>query len=100
MLRGLPGIQLKLEFVRRNSLGEHSLILALVCSFPLRDRSTNTIFWLAPHQVLYVFQLAYLNEVKQCRCMNAYKCNKQRNQVSIPSSHKHLELINLILIKA
>jgi hypothetical protein len=71
MLQGLPGIQLKSEVVRRNSLGEHSLILALVRSFPLRDRFTNTIFWLAPHQVLHVFQLAYLNDVQQCICMNA-----------------------------
>jgi hypothetical protein len=44
MLRGLPGIRLKSELVRRNSLGEHSLIQALVRSFHLRDMFTNTIF--------------------------------------------------------
>jgi hypothetical protein len=64
MLRGLLGIRLKLEYVRRNSVGEHSLRLALVRSFYLRDRSINSIFGLAPHQVLYVLQLAYLNEMQ------------------------------------
>jgi hypothetical protein len=64
MLRGLPGIRLKLEYVRRNSFGEHSLHLTLVRSFYLRDGSINSIFGLAPHQVLRVLQLAYLNEVQ------------------------------------
>jgi hypothetical protein len=44
MLWGLFGIRLKSEFVRRNSLGEHSLNLSLVRSFYLRDGSTNSIF--------------------------------------------------------
>jgi hypothetical protein len=67
MLRGLPGIRLKLEYVRRNSLGEHPLIY---------HWSGPSIFGMDPptpssglvsQKVLHVLQLAYL-----MRCNNAY----------------------------
>jgi hypothetical protein len=99
MLRGLPGIRLKLEFVKWNPLGEHSLILALVRSFHLRDRSTNTIFWLAPPHVIHVVHLAYLNEMQDASVWiygnaidDALHTKQDKYKVTL-NTHKHFTLL-------
>jgi hypothetical protein len=71
MLRGLPGSDTS------QRLSEETLLASIPSTYHLFGPSIfgmdppTPSSGLAPRQVLHVFQLAYLNEMQQCICMNA-----------------------------
>jgi hypothetical protein len=71
MLRGLPGIRLKsvklaCTVLRNISTPGMNLRILLSSGWIHQTPSSGS----APHHVLHAFQLAYINEVQQCICMN------------------------------
>jgi hypothetical protein len=64
MLRGLLGIRLKSEFVRRNFLGDQSPIYHLSGPSIFGMDLPTPFSGLAPHHVLHVVNLAYLDDMQ------------------------------------
>ena len=77
MLRGLPGIQHQVSG-QMTLTWRASPISALAQSFRLLDGFSKLHPWVQLQlHVLHVVHLAYLDEMQQCKCMNAWKCHRR-----------------------
>ena len=78
MLRGLPGIQQQVSVCQMTLAWRASPISTLAWSFRLLDGFTklHSQVRLQRH-VLHMVHLAYLDEMQQCKCMNAWKCHRR-----------------------